>query len=37
LAQLESLLAAESWVPGTKRGVPVRVKFDYDLVLLEAK
>ena len=37
LAELESLLAAESWVPGTKRGVPVRVKFDYDLVLLEAK
>lgn len=33
LSDLEALIAQDPWAPGVKRGVPVRVVFDYDLVL----
>lgn len=37
LSDLEDLIAKEPWTPGVKRGVPVRVAFDYDLVLRDQK
>lgn len=36
LTQLESLISSEPWTPGVKRGIPVQVSFNYDLVLQEA-
>ena len=37
LTQFESLISSEPWAPGIKRGVPVQVAFDYDLVLKDAE
>jgi hypothetical protein len=36
MTQFESLISTEPWIPGIKRGVPVQVAFDYDLVLKDA-
>lgn len=36
LSALDSLISSEPWTPGIKRGVPVQVIFDYDLVLKDA-
>lgn len=37
LSELEVLISDQPWTPGVKRGVPVRVAFDYDLVLRDQK
>lgn len=37
LRALESLISAEAWTPGLKRGLPVQVAFDYDLILQNAE
>ncbi len=35
LKALDSIISAGTWSPGIKRGVPIQVIFDYDLVLQE--